>query len=237
MRFRSVATPLSDGCLCAWVKPEISDAWLFSAVGTAPAGEGRRHARVELPEGGRAFVKTYNPRSKHSLLRRLRASRAIAEGEGYRAFAAAGIDTPELIAWGEVRRRFMWMRGIVITRLIDGPTVAEDYAARSDADMIIQAAECLARVHQAGLAHGDPRLRNFLVSGETILPFDLCSWGRLDERRRVEDLVKFLGSARTLVDQELADRLLTRYSECAGWRGSDELMKKAAAYAEKERVP
>jgi tRNA A-37 threonylcarbamoyl transferase component Bud32 len=131
------------------------------------------------------------------------------------------------------------MRGVVITRLIDGPTVAEDYLARRNARTVDRAAESLARIHRAGLAHGDPRLRNFLVSGETILAFDLCSWGRLSERRRREDLVKFLGSTMTITEHAAAERWLETYAAASAWKcvNAEQLMLHAAAYAKKERVP
>lgn len=194
---------------------------------------------ADLPGGGRAFIKVYNPRAKHSLWRRLRSSRAIAEGRGYLTFAAAGIVTPELVAWGEVRRRGLWMRGVVITRMIEGPTVAEDFVARGDVGVLEQTAGCLSRVHRAGLAHGDPRLRNFLVSGGEILPFDLCSWGRLSERRRRNDLLKFLGSAMTVTEYAAAKGLLQRYSAATTWTcgNTERLLIDAADYAKREKVP
>lgn len=172
-------------------------------------------------------------------MRRLRASRAAAEGRGYTAFAEAGIETPQLIAWGELRRWGLWTKGIVITRLIEGPTLAEHLRAGGSADSLMRAAECMATIHRAGLAHGDPRLRNFLIDAERIVPFDLCSWGRLTNRSRRDDLVKFLGSTLTILGPETARAAMERYSTAASWRDADpaDILRHADAYAQREQVP
>ncbi|MBL8746070.1 MAG: hypothetical protein JNK58_06910 [Phycisphaerae bacterium] len=234
-----MAVDVDDGRLRLTTHSALSLEWVLANLRKPTKASGRQHAIAALPDGARVFIKTYNPRANHSLWRRLRDSRAIAEGKGYLAFASAGIETPELIAWGEVRRRATWQRGIVITRLVDGNTVAEHYSENKDVGVLEQAAACLARVHRAGLAHGDPRLRNFLVDHERILPFDLCSWGLINERRRRNDLVKFIGSARTVTEPAVAERLLARYSECSAWRSpaADRLIHDAEAYAIKEKVP
>lgn len=236
--FRRAVVGTEIGTLRCMIRAGFESGLLLDAISRVGVGEGRRYAMVEVPGAARAFIKVYMPRRGHSLLRRMRPSRAIAEGGGYRAFARAGIETPQLLAWGEVRRRGLWMLGFVMTRMLEAPTAAEDFAARGDVLVIEQSAECLARIHGARLAHGDPRLRNFLISGGRAIPFDLCSWGGLTERRRRWDLVQFLGSAMTLVPSSAAETILNHYSARTGWRSPRQgaLLEEAAEYARREGV-
>jgi tRNA A-37 threonylcarbamoyl transferase component Bud32 len=173
------------------------------------------------------------------LLRIARAGRARREGEGILAFAERGLPAPRLLLWGETRSWGPRQLGIVSTVRIDAPTVAASYARSPDAALLDAALDELSRIHRAGLAHGDPWLRNFLDTRPRPTAFDLPSWAPLRPPSQAEDLARFLASTIKLAggDRE-ARRLLERYrgSGLGLPRPADRILRRARAYArEKER--
>lgn len=199
----------------------------------------RLHSVTRLADGRQVFTKVYLPRAKHTILRRLKKSRALLEGAGYLAFARKGIATPRLLAWGEARRRWLWTRGFVITEYKSCPTVAERFVQENDPSLLERTIVALVQAHGNGLVHGDPRLRNFLAQSEQVLMFDLCSWRRFNRKRQARDLVVFLGSCLTVTTPGVAEQLLRQYAR----ETSDsnlpirQILKDAQAYAAREKQP
>jgi hypothetical protein len=162
----------------------------------------------------------------------------MAEGEGYLAFAEAGVPTPRLLGWGEARRLGFWTQGLVVTQAEPLPTVAEHFKASGDLGALQRAMACLALIHQCGLAHGDARLRNFLIDEQRVLAFDLCSWRGLGKSARVNDLVRFLGSCQTLTGAEAVAELLAFYRRTVRVEMPvPAVLEAARAYANLEREP
>lgn len=174
-----------------------------------------RHYLIRTIGGRRASVKVYNRRAGHGLLRRMRPGRSILEAAGYFAFAQAGLPTARLLVWAEERRAGLWQRGVIATELVDAPTVAE--AAGAQPELIEDAARLLARIHRAGLAHGDARTRNFLATREGVVAFDLEHWAALGAGLAERDLADLLGSAlRVTADEAAVVRALAAYAAGGG---------------------
>lgn len=219
-----------------WLAPGADAAQVAPAIAALPEGPGRRHLVRDLA-GVRAMVKVYNRRAKHGLLRRLRPGRSVSEAAGYMAFARAGIATPRLLLWGEHRRLGLLERGLIATEMIDAPTIAD---AGGAPELLRATSAALAHIHQAGLAHGDPRTRNFLATAPTPTPFDLCSWSTLTPRAHEWDLVQFLGSALALTgDDSSPAALLDAYTAAGGPapKCPSDIITRADAYARREGAP
>ncbi len=230
----------------------IPQTWLLEVLNQTPTTADRHYQQAPLPNTtGAAFVKTYNRRPRHTLRRRLKSGRSIHEARGYIAFANKGIPTPTLLFWGErrVMGGLLWESGVIGTGLIDAPTVADRYANTPSLELLERTAHALAHIHSVGLAHGDPRTRNFLAPetpaqapAPEIIPFDLCSWGALTPRRRQDDLVKLLGSAVALTngDSEIVTPMIDAYqSACRLDERLDigTLRDSAVTYAQREGAP
>jgi tRNA A-37 threonylcarbamoyl transferase component Bud32 len=188
---------------------------------------------------GEAMVKVYVRRPKHNLLRLLRAGRSKLEAEGYRAFKERGLAVPELILWGESRKRGLFEFGIVVTMRIDAPSVADAYAASRDDVLLLAVAEQLGRIHKAGLAHGDPYARNFLATKPHPTPLDVASWSKLSKASQVKDLTRFVCSIIKMTDDlNLAETALRHY-ENFGLPlpvSLEGLIRRAIAYAKVKKI-
>ena len=214
--------------------------WVARAWDEAGLAERRGIFELAMPGGLLAVIKVYRPRPRHGLWRRFRTSRAIREGRGYRAFRARGVRTPLLLFYGERRRAGLWELGAVATLRVDAIPVDEAFARDRDDEMLHCAASVLADVHRAELAHGDPRLRNFLATRPRPMPFDLPSWGRLTGPAQERDLSRFLGSSAVLTkDPAFTASLLERYLRTGPKPGLERqaILDAAARYAEEKGIP
>jgi hypothetical protein len=68
------------------------------------------------------------------------------------------------------------------------------YERNHDAALPVSAARLLARIHAAGLVHGDAVLRNFLTSKGAMHAIDLPRWNRLTAPRAENDLAHLITS-------------------------------------------
>src|SRR5258705_11591523 len=101
----------------------------------------------------RLFVKAEFRRPGQPLGKRIRPSRAIAEGRGYRAFAAAGLPTPRLFAYGEQSRLRPRAGAVVVTEKIRGLDAARLFQRQAGAEAGLRVARLIASIHAAGLVH------------------------------------------------------------------------------------
>jgi len=149
------------------------------------------------PSGGptRIFVKAEFRRPHQPLGKRLKPSRAVAEGRGYRAFAAADVPTPRLFAFGEQSRLRPRAGGIVVTERVRGRNAANLWIAAPDPDLGARIARMLARIHAADLVHGDAAMRNFVLVDGREYAVDLPGWSDWTRDGAEHDLARFLGSA------------------------------------------
>lgn len=202
-----------------------------------------RPGSPELPKGTRGrpprlFVKAEFRRPNQPLSKRLRPSRAVAEGRGYRAFADAGIAVAKLCAFGEQSRLRPRAGAIVVTEKIRGRDAARLWKRAPHVDIGLRVARTLARIHAAGLVHGDPVMRNFVLVPGAEHVIDLPGWGRWSAGRAERDLALFIGSAMKLgADSSHVLRFLAAYEEdvshpaarlAVGWR--ERVMEAANAY-------
>jgi tRNA A-37 threonylcarbamoyl transferase component Bud32 len=219
----------------------VSPEWARDLVRLVLEKDPREVMRHAPPPGwtGEAMVKIYVRRPKHNLLRLLRAGRSELEAAGYRAFSERGLTVPELILWGESRRRGLFEFGIVATLRIDAPSVAEAYAASQEEALLFATAEELGRIHKAGLAHGDPYARNFLATKPRPTPLDVASWSRLRKASQLKDLTRFACSIIKLTkDLAQARRMILHYEKFGRPLpvSMDNLINKAIAYAKVKKI-
>jgi len=199
---------------------DVPAAWAIGLVSEIDGGGEARILRKRLPKEageGWAIVKLYGRRRGHSLWRRFRRGRAVAEGRGYVEVAARGVPTPPILLWGERRRFGLHETGLVATGFVDAYPVARTYRRTRNEDLLSAAVAELAFLHRAGLCHGDPRARNFLATRPRPTMFDLPSWSELTVAGQVEDLTRLLGSVVTLDGgPRLLDPLLEVYRSRMG---------------------
>lgn len=192
----------------------VSADWARRLLASVIEKRPREVMQYMAPPGwaGETMVKVYIPRPKHGVLRRLRPGRAAREGAGYLAFLERGLLVPKLVLWGESRSCGLFEFGIVVTMRVDAPSIAEAYTLSRQDELLLATAEELARIHQAGLAHGDPYTRNFLATLPRPMPLDLTSWSRLRKASQLKDLTRFAGSIIKLTnDPKQAEAMLLHY--------------------------
>lgn len=206
-----------EGCLCIAV-PDAALPPDFPVMEKTehPVKDSRSVAAFRSGDG-RFFVKIYKFRKLvHALKYAFRTPRA------FRCFAAAGrlrnngFATPEAVA-AAVRYRFgVPTRQILLTAALPEDTVFLDRelaAAEPDAALAIlrELAAFAARLHQAGLLHGDLSLRNiYRVPGDKkfgLIDLDGLLIARMPLRRTaaVNELARILASA-FRVSANLRDR-------------------------------
>ncbi len=219
----------------------VSPAWARNLVAAVVEDKFENEIRHEPPPGwkGQTAVKVYRRRPKHNALRLLRASRAVQEASGYRVFLERGLVVPELVLWGESRRWGFFEFGIVVTRWVDAPTVADAYTVTGQTELLLATAEELALIHKAGLAHGDPYARNFLATRPRPMPLDVASWSWLGTTSQIKDLTRFTCSLIKLTDDLNQAQTTLRHYERSGQplpASVDELIRRAIAYAKRKKI-
>ena len=181
---------------------EISEAWVRSLIKQQVFSQEEKTNIIQLPQNfsaKKAFVKIYKVRKKRKVFLRLKKSRAIREGEGYRYFNKLGIITIKLLMYGEERKCGLFHKGVLVTVYKHADTIADAYLNKKDFQLLLDTVKVLALIHKSGVAHGDPRTRNFLATAQGPLPFDLPSWSKLTTSSQMKDLVRFLGSSAVLL--------------------------------------
>lgn len=119
----------------------------------------------------------------------LAGSRVRREGRNLAAFAAWGVRTPPLVAYGEERRAGRFRRGAIVTREAAGTVDLASLAAAGDARLrdrawvaavSAQVAAFTRTLHAHGFAHNDLKWRNILVDDgdQPRVWFIDCPFGR-----------------------------------------------------------
>jgi tRNA A-37 threonylcarbamoyl transferase component Bud32 len=162
----------------------------------------------------RLYVKTEFRRPGDPLGKRIRHSRAVSEGRGYRAFAEAGLPVPELYVFGEQSRLRPRAGSIVVTQRVRARDASRLYIQSCDVEVGRRVAAALARIHARGLVHGDAVLRNFIPTDDRVWVLDLPRWGTATPDEVERDLSLLLGSAMRLgADHAHVNQLLYAYLE------------------------
>ncbi|MDY6837894.1 MAG: lipopolysaccharide kinase InaA family protein [Thermodesulfobacteriota bacterium] len=189
---------------------------------------------------GEAVVKVYQRRAKHGVLRRLRHGRAAQEWRGYQIFQTMGVPTIRCLFFAEERCFGLLEKGILVTVRAPNPNVAESFLRDQDPALLEATADELGLIHHLGLAHGDPRMSNFLATPPHPLALDLSSWSRLNRRSQTTDLTRLLGSITALTQ---SDKALPHLIECYQAEGlmlpipAKKLLEYAVNYASVKQRP
>lgn len=156
---------------------------------------------VVVGDGQRRWViKRYNTKNRwHAVRRAFRTSRALNCWRAASWLAAAGIDTPRPVAVLEERRLgFIRARSYFLCELAAGVTLdqALQRPGTDPSPLIDRAAVVVERLREYGIAHGDLKATNFIVSGERLLLVDLDATrrtsGRALENGLRKDLHRFM---------------------------------------------
>lgn len=145
-------------------------------------GPHRTVYRLELP-GAHLYMKHYKVPDLSALLGNLfRASKAQRESRLAQQLARRGIATITPVAVGERRKAGLVTENFLVTETIVGTTSLRDYfknvlptlppqrQARVRRDLALRLADWTARVHEAGVRHGDYHAGNLLVETEEGRP-------------------------------------------------------------------
>lgn len=218
------------------VPPEIAAQWVeeyepwFGSNRRLLAGaeENPALARVESPLGPLVAKRAPLPRLRS---RRSRSERGFTLG---RTWCAAGLCTPEPLAWIEDRRL---ARSVLITRWVNGRDpwsfLADENDSRPPWTALVSAlAGSIAGLHARGFRHRDLKAPNLLVRrGETGIEVwfvDLDGAGRLLSRiARARDLARLCVSFRSTHARNAGVRadawpaLVAGYAERAGLSSAD----------------
>lgn len=194
------------------------------------------------------YVKRYFAGGK-KLRRYLGRSRVCKEWKSLMHFAALGIPTPPLVAYGERRVLGLFRRGAVVTEQVDqAPSLAE-LAARGDPRirdrrwlgcLLEQIASNTRRLHAGRFAHGDLNWRNILVKlsePPQALFIDCPAGGRwfgpLLAYRKVKDLAHLDECARTYLSRAQRLRFFLLYTGRRRLEGADRrLIMRVLRYGE-----
>lgn len=135
----------------------------------------------------RWVVKRYNTKNRwHAVRRALRTSRAVNCWRAAAWLTEAGVETPRPVAVLEERRLgTLKGRSYFLCEHVDGDTLLEALA-RPGVDrptLIERAAGVVRRLARHGIAHGDLKATNFIVSGERLFLVDLDAARRASGRR------------------------------------------------------
>ncbi len=118
----------------------------------------------------------------------------------------AGLATPKVLAVGERRTLELISDSYIITEALkDAQTASAALRAQPNSYELLQnAGRLLRRLHDAGMAHGDIKLANFYVQGDSMGFWDLDSAmvfsGRTPQKWIIRDLGRLLSSFILTVD-------------------------------------
>jgi tRNA A-37 threonylcarbamoyl transferase component Bud32 len=142
---------------------------------------------VVVGDGERGWViKRYNTKNRwHAVRRAFRTSRAINCWRAASWLTKAGVDTPRPVAVLEERRLgIIRARSYFLCERVAGETLDQALGRPGihRSTLIDRAADVVARLRQNGIAHGDLKATNFIVSEDRLCLVDLDATRRLSGR-------------------------------------------------------
>ncbi len=208
--------------------PAVAAAVAALDAGTARILKDRPKIRAGISDG--LFVKRYNFPTLWGRFRHLfRKPRPLTVLEAVHAVAGTGVSTPPVVAWGRKRRYLLPEADYLLTEALPPETRFVNHALEkanpSDEAIISGVTALAARLHRAGIEHGDLSFRNLFIAPEGrfgVIDLDGCRlWQRAVPRcRRRRELARLISSfllyRRELELLETAVRFCSAYREVAG---------------------
>lgn len=214
--YRVLRGPAWGNVLCSAIEPAGEDigGWLSEHTQVLKQDE---HSQVGLLQlaGELCYLKLYRPRSTLQQLRfRLGRGRAVRNFDSSVALRAAAVPVPEaracllapggmlLLAQGIAQAsdvHLLWQRGC---------------PGEMQENILRQAAQALARLHQQGFAHGDCKWSNMLWTPEQLYLVDLdaAHTARVGSARQARDLARFtLNAEEQALQPALYEKFLQEY--------------------------
>jgi len=197
--------------------------------------DGRNMIRMFETEAGRVTVKRYRRpnlfnRIVYTFLRKSKAQRAYEHAERLRA---AGVDTPEPVAWIETRRCGLLEDAWFVCRYSDYASLSEATVRFPEADtrpLLTAFARFAATLHAKGILHGDFNHSNILYRRDPDTGgyrFQLIDANRMRFRRRVSRREALVNLRRLSCPGPAYLYILDAYSAVRSWNSDDTVLRGA----------
>ena len=214
---------LTDELAAAW--PADADpiaTWLAAGVAKiVKRGPQRTVYRVRLP-GLDVYVKQHHLPDRTTWLRQcLRAPKAHREFERMRSLQRRGVPAPVPLGWGSRPGAFGVGESFLVTAALDDVVSLIEFRSDNHRNVAALLGRFVARMHDAGVLHGDLHAGNFLVrpSGEIFLvDLDAVRLGApLDEATSLANLAMLASSFTRRCSRSDRLRFLAAYAWARGW--------------------
>lgn len=210
--------------------------WFFWGNGDS-VYEGRNTLRIFYLDEHPVMVKRFKRANffqqiAYSFFRKTKAERAFIYAKEFRE---RGIDTPQEIAFIEEKERGLFTTGYFISEVCPNPPTYPILVDKADFDHQIakDVAKEIARLHQAGILHGDLNLGNFLYRKEgDHYFFSVIDTNRSKLKNRVPDEDACLKNLSTVTERPDLFKFIAReYIRERDWTNREtELLGKAIRY-------
>ncbi len=157
---------------------------------------------------GDVFVKCYFYKGFVSRFRHLFCvSRAKSSVDCALAIQKTGVPTPQVLGWLREGGLLLPHRDFLFTERLGEETVFMPlFLQESPEDAVKKITECVVKLHQAGIQHGDLSLRNLYISGAGsagVIDLDGCKLysGPLSFRKRVREMSRVISSAAKITEK------------------------------------
>lgn len=194
--------------------------------------DGRNTIRAFRTEAGCLVVKRYRRpnlfnRIVYTFFRKSKAQRAFEHAE---RLLAAGIDTPQPVAWLETRRRGLLEDAWFVCRHTDFTPLSEAtvrFPAPDTLPVLRAFARFAATLHAEGVLHDDFNHSNILYRRDPAggYRFQLIDANRMRFRRRVERRAALVNLRRLSCPGPAYLYILDAYSAACGWSSDDTLLR------------
>lgn len=184
--------------------------------------ERRNFSKIFSTEWGDWVVKSYKKpvlfqRFIYTFIRKTKARRSY---EYAFKLKEMGIDTPEAIAYIEIKENFLFSYGYFISAKCEDPVVfpaledVEDY----DKQLADEVAGFLAQIHDAGVLHGDLNLTNIMYhkNEDGHYHFNIIDTNRCKFRRKLSHVESLKDLRRVTYRRDLYEHLIKKYAEYRG---------------------
>jgi tRNA A-37 threonylcarbamoyl transferase component Bud32 len=214
---------LTDELAAVW--PRAADpiaAWLAAGVAEIVKRSPQRTVyRVRLP-GLSVYVKQHHLPDRKTWLRQcLRAPKAHREFERMRALQRRGVPAPVPLGWGSRPGVLGVGESFLVTAALDDVVSLNEIRSEDRRSVALQLGRFVARMHDAGVLHGDLHAGNFLMrrSGEIFLvDLDAVRLGsRLDESTSLANLAMLAAAFARRCSRSDRLRFLASYAWARGW--------------------
>ncbi|MCM1450752.1 MAG: lipopolysaccharide kinase InaA family protein [Clostridium sp.] len=200
--------------------------------------DGRNQVKEMRLGGKTAIVKRYKKpnfflKLQFAFLNNCKAKKAYRYGK---AFAEAGLRTPAPIAY-IIEGRWPLIRGsYFISEPVEGRCL-NDFLSASDTALIKSLAKEIAKMHGAGLMHGDLNLTNIYIDASGNFRFIDTNRSKMRKNPGIDACAENL--MRLTHDRELLEKIAREYADIRGWNSdifAEKTLGRLTAFQRKKAV-